>query len=343
VKQHLNTLFVQTDGAYLAKDGEAVAVRLDGKVHLRVPIRNLGGIVAFGRVNASTRLLGLCAEHGVAVSFMTSYGRLIARVSGFTSGNVLLRREQYRRTDNEPGALAIASTMVAAKVANSRTVLVRAARDHPTMEVSLRLAGAAKQLLPSIEAARGARSLDELRGVEGEAASRYFSVFSELFTDDAGGFRFAGRVRRPPTDPVNALLSFVYSMLTHDARSACEAVGLDSQVGFLHRDRPGRPSLALDLIEELRPFLADRLMLSLINRRQVRPEGFRILENEAVLMTDETRKCVLTAYQKRKQEVITHPFLDEKTTVGLLVHLQARLLARHLRGDLDAYPPFIWR
>jgi CRISPR-associated protein Cas1 len=342
MKQHLNTLFVQTDGAYLGKDGEAVTVRIDGDVRLRVPIHNLGSIVTFGRINASTSMLGLCAEHGVAVTFMTAYGRLMARVSGFTPGNVLLRREQYRRADNEPASLAIARPAIAAKIANCRTVLLRAAREDATGAKSEQLGTAAARLRPSLEAAQRARTLDELRGVEGEAATIYFGVF-ELMITAGDEFRFEGRVRRPPTDPVNAVLSFFYSMLANDARAACEAVGLDPQVGFLHRDRPGRPSLALDLIEEFRPFIADRLALTLLNRRQLGEGSFRRLDNGAVLLTDDARRLVLEAFQRRKQEAITHPFIGERTTIGLLVHLQARLLARHLRDDLDGYAPFIWK
>jgi CRISP-associated protein Cas1 len=247
------------------------------------------------------------------------------------------------RADNELSCAAIARNLIAAKIANARTVLLRSVRDNPgargrgAVEAAVaRLAGILRQL-------ELADSLDLIRGLEGESASAYFGVFGELITSQRDAFRFMSRSRRPPLDPVNALLSFLYAMLGHDARAACEAVGLDSQVGFLHRDRPGRPGLALDLIEEFRPFMADRIVLTLINRQQVRADGFARTETGGVEMSDETRKVVLTAYQRRKQDAITHPFLGEETTVGLLIHLQARLLARHLRGDLDAYPAFVWK
>jgi CRISPR-associated protein Cas1 len=365
MKQHLNTLFVTTDGAYLRKDGEAVAVRVDREVKLRVPLHHLGGIVCFGRIGASPQLMGACAEAGIAISFMTEHGRLRAVVRGMTPGNVLLRREQYRRADQdrpgpagEPGgATQIARPIVVAKLLNSRVVLRRAVRDYPDAPGRDALETAARRLAQSADSAQGCNDLDQLRGIEGEAAADYFNAFPHLLRPptapaeaaSAAGpdpplhFTFTTRSRRPPRDPVNALLSFLYSMLTHDARAACEAAGLDPQVGFLHRDRPGRPSLALDLIEELRGFLADRLTLSLINRQQVSPDGFTRSSAGGVTMSDATRKTVLTAYQKRKQETLTHPYLQETVSVGLLVHLQARLLARHLRGDLDAYPPFLWK
>lgn len=343
MKQHLNTLFVATDGAYLAKDGQAVAVRVDHEVKLRVPLINLGGIVCFGRVGASPQLMGACAEAGVSVSFMTDWGRLRARVTGFTPGNVLLRREQYRRSDDPVESVAIARPIIAAKLANSRSVLLRARRDYPENPNGDAITQAATRMAESLRVAQQTASLDDLRGLEGEAASAFFSVFSFLINGPDRGFTFHGRSRRPPLDNVNCLLSFLYSILCHDARSACEAAGLDPQVGFLHRDRPGRPSLALDLMEELRAFLCDRLTLSLINRGQVASNGFTTTESGGVLMMDETRKRVLAAYQKRKQQAITHPYLGEKTTVGLIVHLQARLLARYLRGDMDAYPAFIWK
>jgi CRISPR-associated protein Cas1 len=340
MKHHLNTLFVTTDGAYLAKDGQAVLVRADKKVLLRVPLHNLDGIVCFGRVGISTALMAVCAENGVRISMLTPYGKFVAAIVGFQPGNVLLRRRQYRVADDEPQAAAIAANIVAAKMANCRSVLLRAGRDNPAGVEAL--APVAKRLAHQIDFARTCRSLDELRGMEGDAAGSYFGVFQRLINVPDEAFRFGGRSRRPPLDPVNALLSFLYSMLAHDARSACEAAGLDAAVGFLHRDRPGRPGLALDLMEEFRPFLVDRLVLSLINRRQVSADGFTVTAAGAVRMNDKARKTVLVAYQKRKQDEITHPFLGEKTSLGLLMHLQARLMARHLRGDLDVYPPFVW-
>ena len=364
MKHHLNTLFITTQGSYLAREGEAVLVKVEKQVRLRVPIHNLGGIVCFGRVGLSASLMGLCGERGVAISMLSECGMFRARIVGFTSGNVLLRRQQYRLSDDPAASASIAGAMVSAKVANARSVLLRTLRDNsddlPSREdveaAVVRLAGALEQLRP-VEPARSPQSLsaapklslDTIRGLEGEAANTYFSVFDHLIvarkpaTGDEAGFAFRTRSRRPPLDAVNALLSFLYAMLGHDARSACECVGLDPQVGYLHRDRPGRAGLALDLIEEFRPYLADRLALSLINRRQVSPTGFTTTESGAVSMDADTRKAVLAAYQKRKQEQVMHPFLGEKVSVGLLVHLQARLMARLIRGELDAYPAFIWK
>jgi CRISPR-associated protein Cas1 len=334
MKRYLNTLFVTTQGAYLSKDGQAVAVRVEKETRLRVPLLNLDGIVCFGRVGCSPILMGACAEANVTISFLSENGRFLAAVVGYSPGNVVLRREQYRQADDEAAAV---------KIAHCRSVLLRAVRDTTDTARRPVLQDAAREMARQLDDARQVNSLDRLRGIEGDAASTYFGVFAQLINVAEPEFQFMGRSRRPPLDRVNALLSFLYSMLTHDARSACEAAGLDAAVGFLHRDRSGRPGLALDLIEEFRPILADRLALSLINRRQVAAGGFTVSESGAVLMNEKSRKTVLTAYQQRKQETILHPFLDEKASFGLLVHLQARLLARHLRGDLDAYPPFIWK
>ena len=343
MKHHLNTLFVTTDGAYLAKEGQAVAVRIERQTRMRVPIHHLGSIACFGLISVSPALMALCAEQGVSVSFLNEHGRFMARVSGFTPGNVLLRRTQYRAADDPAASAAVTRCLLSAKIANARSVLLRTLRDSPAHPGRAPVEAAALRLAHCIDDLPRAPDLDALRGVEGEAARAYFDVFNHLIADTAAGFEFRGRSRRPPLDNVNALLSFVYALLAHDARSACEVVGLDPAVGFLHRDRPGRPGLALDLMEELRPFLADRLVLSLINRRQVQPTGFTTTESGAVRMDDATRKTLLVAYQQRKQRELLHPFLDEKVTVGLIVHLQARLLARYLRGDLDAYPAFIWK
>lgn len=342
MKTHLNTLFVTTEGSYLAKDGLAVAVRVEKQTKLRIPLHNLDGIVCLGRIGASPALLGAAAEAGVRVSFLSQRGRFLAAVQGFTPGNVLLRREQYRAADDPARSLAIARPILLGKLANCRTVLMRAAREASDPVRADRLRSAADRLSISLMEAKTTASLDTLRGVEGEAGARYFSVFDDLL-GPGEAFRFNGRSRRPPLDRVNALLSFVYTLLMHDLRSACESVGLDAAVGFLHRDRPGRPGLALDLMEEFRPVLADRLVLSLINRGQVPANDFETQESGAVLMNDATRKTVIIAWQKRKQEEAVHPFLEEKTSLGLWPHLQARLLARHLRGDLDVYPPTIWK
>ena len=368
MKHHLNTLFVQTQGAYLRKDGEAVAVRIDGKTALRVPLHQLDGIATFGRVSASPFLLGACAKAGVSFSMLTEHGRFLAAVNGFTPGNVLLRREQYRRADDPGASLHIARPVVAAKIANLRTVLLRAGRDHapgstpaptggavndaPAPEMgalsstgrpATTPARAAARMADDARLAMNATDLDQLRGIEGESSASYFRAFDALIVADRPAFTFTQRSRRPPLDPVNALLSFLYTLLAHDYRSACESAGLDAAVGFLHRDRPGRPSLALDLMEALRPVLADRLALSLINRRQVKSSGFITTDSGGIHMNDATRKTVLVAYQQRKQDELLHPFVNEKMQLGLVPHIQARLLARHLRGDHDLYPEFIWR
>lgn len=344
MKRHLNTLFVTLEGAYLRKDGAAVEIRHEGETKLRVPLHNLDGIACFGwDSSASASLMAACAESGTALSFHTPHGKFLASTNGFTSGNILLRREQYRRADHEPAALAIASNLIAAKVANSRNILMRAARDHgeKSPESATQLLQAADFLKLRIQLATLATSLDTLRGIEGDAAAAYFASFPHLITRGDDDFTLNGRSRRPPLDPLNALLSFLYSLLMHDCRGALESCGLDSQCGFLHRDRPGRPSLALDLMEEFRAFLADRTALSLINRRQLNLKDFQFKENGAVFLKDDSRKTVLATWQERKQTEIRHPFLDETTTIGLLPHLQARLLARHLRGDHDAYPAFL--
>jgi CRISP-associated protein Cas1 len=343
VKQLLNTLYVTTQGAYLAREGEAVLVRVEQEIALRVPIHTLASIVCFGRVSASPPLMELCAQHGVALAFLTEAGRFVARVQGPVSGNVLLRREQYRRSDNEQKAAEVARSVVIAKVANSRTVLLRAGREKPDGPGSSALENAARRLGYVIDELQKPISLDTVRGHEGDAARVYFEVFDHLITESKETFFFRERSRRPPLNNVNALLSFLYTLLTHDVAAALEGVGLDPAAGYLHRDRPGRPSLALDLVEELRPVIADRLALSLINRKQVGSSGFRKTESGAVEMGAGTRKEVLVAYQKRKQEEIMHPFLKERVPFGIVPHAQALLLARHLRGELEAYPSFLWK
>lgn len=343
MKRHLNTLFVTTEGAYLRKDGQAIAVRIEKETRLRVPLHNLDSVVCFGRVGCSPALMAACAQANVTISFLNPWGGFLAAVVGFSPGNVLLRREQYRQADDPDASLRVAIGFVTGKVANARSVLLRAARDSKNPAHVENLQQSAKRMAFDLHQVRQAKSLDELRGVEGDSANRYFGSFNWMQAEGVTGFEFESRSRRPPLDRINALLSFLYSMLAHDVRSACEATGLDAAVGFLHRDRPGRPGLALDLMEEFRPFLVDRLVLSLVNRRQIQANDFEITESGAVLLKDKPRKAVLAAWQKRKQDTITHPFLNEKTSVGLLVHLQARLLARYLRGDLDSYPPFVWK
>ncbi len=342
MRRLLNTLYVTTQGAYLAKDGDTLHVRVESETRLQLPIHTLSGLVCFGQVGMSPALMHLCADRGVTVSFLSEHGRFLARVVGGVRGNVLLRREQFRRADNEAASLAVARFIVAAKIANARTVIQRAARELPA-ETAETLQALPARLTHSAEQALAAASLDCLRGIEGDAARAYFDCFDSLICGDREAFRFEQRTRRPPLDPVNAMLSFVYTLLVHDYESALEAAGLDPCVGFLHTDRPGRPGLALDLVEELRPPLADRFVLTLINRRQVAASGFRRSESGAVLMDDATRRELLVAWQTRKQEEVLHPFLGERIAVGLIPFVQAQLLARHLRGDLDAYPPFFWK
>jgi CRISPR-associated protein Cas1 len=343
MKKHLNTLFVTTQGAYLAKEGETVIVKAENEVRLRLPIHTIGGIVCFGNVSCSPFLMGFCAENDVAISFLTEHGRFMARVQGPVSGNVLLRRQQYRKADDPFATAHVTRSVLTGKLANCRTVVQRAIRDHGDKVNSQALKDVSSRMTYYLERLNEQTEMDTFRGIEGDAAHMYFSVFNELITSQKEDFSFEERNRRPPLDNVNSLLSFVYTLTMHDVRSALESVGLDPAVGFLHRDRPGRPGLALDLMEEFRPFLADRLVLSLINLRKVQKDGFRRTDSGAVIMSDETRKEVLVSYQNRKQEEIMHPFIGEKIHVGMLFHIQALLFSRFLRGELDAYPPFIWK
>jgi len=343
MKKLLNTLFVTTQGTYLNKEGETIVVRANDEILIRLPVHTICGIVCFGNVLASPFLLGFCAENGVGMSFLTEYGKFLFRVQGPVSGNVLLRREQYRRADDKRYSAGIARAIVAAKIANSRTTIQRVLRDHQEKIDEAKARKVVDHLAHCISALRTINSFDGIRGIEGDAAQNYFGVFNQMIVAQKEVFHFKERNRRPPLDNVNCLLSFIYTLLAHDVRSALEGVGLDPAVGFLHSDRPGRASLALDIMEEFRAYIADRLALSLINLRRVDEKGFKKMETGAVLMEDDTRKIVLTAYQERKREEITHPFLEEKVPIGLLFYIQALLMARFLRGDLDAYPPFIWR
>ena len=339
MKKHLNTVYVTTPGAYLSLEGEAILVKADGGVKGRLPMHMLESIVCFGHVGVSPPLMFAACERGICIAWFTEHGRFQARVGGPVSGNILLRKAQYRSSEEHTRKAQIARSFVIGKIANCRAVLQRNARDHPEKAGS-EAKEAVDALSGSLRCASECTDVDTLRGVEGMAANYYYGVFDGMIHVDEDSLRFRNRSRRPPLDRVNALLSFIYTMLVHDCVSALEGVGLDPQAGYLHADRPGRPSLALDLMEEFRSFVADRLVLSLINRRQVTPTGFTVTETGAVLMDDDTRKTVLVGYQDRKNEELRHPFLEEQVTVGMLPHLQARLLARHLRGDLDAYPPF---
>lgn len=346
MRRQLNTLYVTTEGAWLKKDGANVVMEVEGSERARLPIHMLASIVCFGRVLVSPPLLGFCAEQGVSVAYLSANGRFLARVEGPVAGNVLLRREQYRASDDLPRAALIVRNVVGGKLFNQRAVVSRALRDHGEMlaqDARDALERTQKRLAIIGRRLRIESGIDVLRGLEGEAAQSYFGVFQHLIRVDDPTFRFSGRSRRPPLDALNALLSFLYTLITHDCRSALESVGLDPAVGFLHRDRPGRPSLALDLIEEMRPVIADRLALSLVNRKQLNKRDFKTLDNGAVTMTEAARKTILVAYQERKRDDILHPFLDEKIPLGMVPFVQAQLLARHLRGDIDAYPAFLWK
>jgi len=343
MKKHANTLFVTTQKSYLAKDGTNLVIRHEGKVLFRTPIHTIGAVVCFGNVGCSPFLMGFCGEQGVSIAFLTERGRFLARIQGRQSGNVRLRRAQHNATSDPIVSSVVAQNLVAAKIANQRVALQRMLRDHAQKVNSELLSAAIAKLSRLIEEIGQGLPVERVRGVEGDAARTYFSVFNEMILGDKETFRFNERTRRPPRDPINALLSFLYVILSNDLINACETVGLDPQMGFLHADRPGRASLALDLVEEFRAFLADRLALSLINRRQLTAKDFETKESGAVFMKDAARKKILIAYQKRKTEEITHPFLDEKVTIGNLPIVQAMLLSRWLRGDLDAYPPYLWR
>lgn len=343
MRKLLNTFYVTMPDLYLALDGENIVVRQDNTELRRVPLHNLEGIVTFGRQGASPALMRKCADTGIALIFMTEYGRFMASVAGEERGNVLLRRQQYRFADDEERCLTIASNMLVGKLHNSRWVLERTIRDHPLRVDVGKIKNASKSIANTALLVRQARTAGELFGLEGEAASMYFSVFDEMILANKDDFFFKSRSRRPPLDNVNALLSFVYTLLSNDISAALSAVGLDPFVGFLHRDRPGRRSLALDVMEELRAPLADRFVLKLINMRQITGSDFTQKESGSVVLHDEGRKTLLAAWQARKQDALEHPFLEEKIQWGLVPHVQALLLARHIRGDLDEYPPFLWK
>ena len=343
MRKLLNTLYINSQGSYLHREGETVVVEREKQQMLQLPIHTISGIVCFGNVLCSPFLLGFCAERDVAVSFLSEHGRFLAAVRGPVSGNVLLRRQQYRMADDEDMTRGIASNVVSGKLANCRVVLNRTVRDHAAKVNAETLREVSGKIGKIIEHIPRMLSTDEVRGLEGQAAAEYFRVFDHLIIDQKSDFVFAERNRRPPLDEVNALLSFVYTLLTHDVRSALETVGLDPAVGFLHRDRPGRPGLALDIMEEFRPVIADRLVLSLINRRQLGKKGFTKTAGGAVTMDEETRKKVLVEYQSRKQDEVYHPYIEETVPIGLLFFVQANLMARFIRGDIDGYPPFFWR
>lgn len=341
MRKLLNTLYVTTPGAYLSKDGENIVIKVENQERFRIPVHNIEGIVCFGFMGASPSLMALCAERNISISFLSQNGYFLGRVTGPVSGNVLLRRKQYRLADDEQFSSSLSNVFIAGKILNCKTVLQRALRDHPDETTRVAMEKAIHTLGVKQKQALKCNNNPILRGIEGEAANTYFGVFNHLIIAQKADFSFNGRNRRPPMDNVNAILSFVYMLLMHEVRSALESVGIDPCVGFLHTDRPGRHSLALDMMEEFRPYLADRLVLSLINRKQVDAKGFESREAGGILMNDKTRKDILTAWQKRKQEEIMHPFLHVMVPIGLLPYCQALLLARHIRGDIDNYPMFI--
>ncbi|MGI6668615.1 MAG: type I-C CRISPR-associated endonuclease Cas1c [Acetivibrionales bacterium] len=343
MKKLLNTLYVTTPDSYLSLDGETVVILNQDKVLRKIPLHNLESIVSFGYTGASPALMGECAKRSISICFLTPSGNFLARVVGKEYGNVVLRKEQYRTSDNCDISCKIARNIIAGKVFNARWVIERVTREHPLSVDCDKLKDASVRLQNLIRLIKECESTEQLRGYEGEAASIYFSVFDDMILQQKEDFYFKGRNKRPPLDRVNAMLSFVYTLLANNVASALETVGLDPYVGFLHADRPGRISLALDMMEELRPAVADRFVLSLINKRIVGKDGFIVRENGAVVMSDDTRKNILTYWQQRKQEIIRHPFIEEKIEWGLVPYVQALLLARYIRGDLDEYPPFMWK
>ncbi|MBJ6359945.1 type I-C CRISPR-associated endonuclease Cas1c [Paenibacillus sp. GCM10012307] len=343
MKKLLNTFFVTMPDTYLSLDGENIVVKKEEETLARYPLHNLESICTFGYAGVSPALMGACASRNIALTFMTRSGRFLARVIGEDRGNVLLRKEQYRISDDERRSALLSRNMIFGKVYNQKWILERATRDYPLRLDTSRMKQVTGSLTETMKLIRGAEDLGVLRGLEGTSAVQYNSMFDQLILQQKENFFFHGRNKRPPLDNVNALLSFAYTLLSKDMKSALEAVGLDPYVGFLHRDRPGRASLALDIMEELRGVYADRLVLSLINKRLINEKGFYRKENGAVIMDDDTRKIVLQAWQERKQEKIMHPYLNEKISWGLVPYAQALLLARHIRGDLDEYPPFLWK
>lgn len=343
MQRFLNTLYVTTQKAYLHKKGEAVEVIVEDKTVASIPMITLDSIVCFGNIYVSPFLLGAAPEHNITISFLSETGKFLARVQGPVAGNVLLRKAQYRASDDKEQSARIAKYFIIGKIANQKTVLQRAVRDHKEKVDAGQIQQVIDSLNMSIDKIEKETDLDRLRGIEGDAAEGYFSVFDQMITSQKDGFKFEGRNRRPPLDNVNSMLSYVYTLLYHDMISALEVVGLDPAVGFMHRDRPGRLSLALDLMEEFRAFFADRLVLSLINRGEVTAGQFEKTASGAVIMNEAVRKTVIGAYQKKKETVMNHPYVEKKMHLAILFQTQARLLARHLRGDIDGYPVYIWK
>lgn len=343
MKKLLNTLYITSENSYLSLDGENIVIYEDTQELGRVPLHNLEGIVSFGYRGTSPALMGACADRNISLCYLTPQGKFLARVTGKIRGNVVLREQQYASSNNEQVSPEIAKNCILGKVYNARWVLERASRDH-SMQIDVEHVKKASEMLKnSLVLIKNSTSKDELRGYEGKAASIYFEVFDELILQQKKDFVFQGRNKRPPLDKMNAMLSFAYTLLTNMVTSALECVGLDPCVGYLHTERPGRYSLALDMMEELRAVLADRFVLSLVNKRMITSKNFTQKENGAVLLDEDGRKIILTEWQNRKKETITHPFLQEKVEWGMVPYVQAMLLARFLRGDLDGYPAFLWK
>ena len=343
MKRLLNTLYITSLDSYLSLDGENIIITRDDGEKSRYPLHNLESIIAFGSRGASPALMGKCAENSIGLCFLSRLGKFQARIVGKSRGNVLLRKEQYAISNNEIRSLSFAKNMIIGKIYNSKWLLERYTRDH-AMRVNVEAIKAKSvELSEILGQIKESRSLEELRGFEGRAATSYFSVFDDLILNQKDEFFFHGRNKRPPLDRVNCLLSFLYTILANNTMNALEGVGLDAYVGFFHQDRPGRASLALDMMEELRSAMVDRLVLSMINKKQIGPDDFEQEPNGAILMDDDTRKAVLSAWHVKNQEKIQHPFLDEKISWGLVPYAQAMLLARQIRGDLDEYPPFLWK
>ena len=340
MKKLLNTLYLTQDNYYLTRERDNIVIKQEGKTVARYPYRIIEGIVCFSYLGASPSLVELCTKNGIAVSFHTPQGQFCGRYVGITNGNVLLRRQQYRIADKDV-SLEYAKRFILAKISNSRKYLIRFKRDHRE-KIKLELfENINKELQSCIEMVQKTEDKDSLRGIEGQAANQYFKVINELVLSNKADFYFKGRSKRPPLDRVNALMSFGYSLLTHECQSALESVGLDSYVGFFHTDRPGRASLALDLVEEFRCYIVDRFVFSLINKGQITGKHFEIKENGSVLLTEKGRAVFIELWQKRKHDVVEHPFTKEKVKLMLLPYVQAQLLAKALREDLESYPPFM--
>lgn len=343
MKKILNTLYVTNEKAYLALDGENVVIQENGNILGRLPIHTIDSIVVFGYVGASPALMGKCVDLNKSLVFLKPSGRFLAKVTGKSYSNILLRREQYRICDDKERSLDISKNIISAKILNSNAVVNRTLRDHGLRIDNEKFNNVSKQLKKGAELAYDCSNFDSLRGIEGECATGYFSVFDDMILQQKEDFFYKSRSRRPPMDNVNALLSFTYSLLTSMCVSALETVGLDPYAGFFHTERPGRCSLALDLVEEFRAALADRFVLTLINRKMISYKDFVEKESGGIILKDESRKKYLAAWQNRKKEIITHPFLQEKVEWGMLPYIQAMLLSKYIRGDIDGYPPFIWK